>query len=286
SHEARCNQPSVDNLGEIVFRVVDYLQTSQHSLPQAASYASNTQQGLDNNLISNELQAYLRVAQLIDQSDVTNPMAAAEVATLAEVMGQLLDLPAWQLHRLRLAGLLHRMAFLQTFESDLVPGTAHYDDDAPGIPLSCPLVPGTQVLRKMQRLRAIAIIITHQTEWWNGSGQPAGLSGDEIPVESRILGLVAEFQQHLARFRAEDGSDGLSKALSECQAQQGDRWDPKIVEALQLLVSGLLQGIDLPVSLPKIAAGLWMLDSHSEENLLDLYSLSEAEQDASLEFSK
>ncbi|NJL36410.1 MAG: metal-dependent phosphohydrolase, partial [Leptolyngbyaceae cyanobacterium SM1_4_3] len=73
SHEARCNQPSVDNLGEIVFRVVDYLQTSQHSLPQAASYASNTQQGLDNNLISNELQAYLRVAQLIDQSDVTIP---------------------------------------------------------------------------------------------------------------------------------------------------------------------------------------------------------------------
>jgi DICT domain-containing protein len=286
SHEARCNQPSVDNLGEIVFRVVDYLQTSQHSLTQPASYASNTQQGLDNNLVSNELQAYLRVAQLIDQSDVTNPMAAAEVATLAEVMGQLLDLPAWQLHRLRLAGLLHRMAFLQTFESDLAPGTVHYDDDAPGIPLSCPLVPGTQVLRKMQRLRAIATIITHQTEWWNGSGQPAGLSGDEIPVESRILGLVAEFQQHLARFRAEDGSDGLSKSLSECQAQQGDRWDPKIVEALQLLVSGLQQGIDLPVSLPKIAAGLWMLDSHSEENLLDLYSLSEAEQDASLEFSK
>jgi len=286
SQEARCNQPSVESLGEIVFRVVDYLQTSQHDLMQPASYASTAQQGLDNNLLSNELQAYLRVAQLIDQSDVSNPMAAAEVATLAEVMGQLLDLPAWQLHRLRLAGLLHRMAFLQTFDSDLTPGTTHYDDDAPGIPLSCPLVPGTQVLRKMQRLRAIATIITHQTEWWNGSGQPAGLAGDEIPVESRILGLVAEFQQHLARFRADDSSDDLSRALSQCQAQQGDRWDPKIVEALQLLVSGLQQGIDLPVSLPKIASGLWMLDSHSEENLLNSYSWSEAEYDTSLKVSQ
>jgi DICT domain-containing protein len=285
NQEARCNQPSADSLGEIVFRVVDYLQTSQHNLAQPASSASDAHQGLDNNLVSNELQAYLRVAQLIDQSDVSNPMAAAEVATLAEVMGQLLDLPAWQLHRLRLAGLLHRMAFLQTFESDLTSETVHYDD-APGVPLSCPLVPGTQVLRKMQRLRAIATIITHQTEWWNGSGQPAGLAGDAIPVESRILGLVAEFQHHLARFRAEDSSDSLLRALSECQAQQGDRWDPKVVEALQLLVSGLQQGIDLPVSLPKIAAGLWMLDSHSEENLLNLDSYTEAEQNAPLKVSQ
>jgi DICT domain-containing protein len=287
SQDARCNQPSADHLGEIAFRVVDYLQTSQHNLaqPNSSAVEMTFQQGLDNNLVSNELQAYLRVAQLIDQADVSNPMAAAEVATLAEALGQLLDLPAWQLHRLRLAGLLHRMAFLQTFESDLASGTAHHYDD-PGVPLSCPLVPGTQVLRKMQRLRAIATIITHQTEWWNGSGQPAGLTGDEIPVEARILGLAAEFQQHLATFRAEDSGSAnpLVSALAECQIGQGDRWDPKIVEALQLLVSGLQQGIDLPVSLPNIAAGMWMLDSHSEEHLLNLYS--EVERNVQLKVGK
>ena len=283
SQDAQCNQPSADRLGDIVFRVVDYLQTSQQNLPQPNSDAAiDYLQGLDNNLLSNELQAYLRVAQLIDQADVSNPMAAAEVATLAEAIGQLLDLPAWQLHRLRLAGLLHRMAFLQTFESDLTSGT-HYGEESK-IPLACPRVPGTQALRKMQRLRAIATIITHQTEWWNGSGQPAGLTGDEIPIESRILGLLAEFQRHLARFRAEDSSEGsgenspLLRALNESQTEQGDRWDPKLVETLQLLVSGLQQGIDLPVSLPKIAAGLWMLDSHSEENLLSLYSEMEQDQ--------
>jgi len=37
-------------------------------------------------------------------------MAAAEVAALAEMMGHLLDLPAWRLKRLRLAGLLHHIA--------------------------------------------------------------------------------------------------------------------------------------------------------------------------------
>jgi len=39
------------------------------------------------------------------------------------------------------------------------------------------LVPAAQVLRTMPRMRAIAQIINHQTEWWNGSGQPAGLGG-------------------------------------------------------------------------------------------------------------
>lgn len=120
-------------------------------------------------MVSNELQAFLRLAQLIDSADARNPMAAAEIAALAETMGQLLDLPAWQLKRLRLAALIHRIA----------PATVsvQYGDEAP----SCPLVPAAQILRTMPRMQAIAQIITHQNEWWNGSGQPAGLAGEKIP---------------------------------------------------------------------------------------------------------
>lgn len=281
-HAALCHQPTADKLGEIVARVVSYLQISEQALPPTSPTPT---QGLDRNLISNELQAFLRVAQLIDQTDVTNPLAAAEVASLAETMGQLLDLPGWQLHRLRLAGLLHRMAFLQQAETALTPSsTQRYGDETSSMPLTCPLVPGAQMLRNMQRLRAIATIITHQTEWWNGSGEPAGLAGDEIPVESRILGLAAAFQESLARQRSNpiqpaqgdvDEPEHLAQALAECQAQQGDRWDPKLVDVLALLVSGLQQGLSLPVALPKIAAGLWLLDSHSDENLLNLYSEAE-----------
>lgn len=274
--DAFSNQPTADHLGDVVSRVIDYLQTRQHDLlSHPMVHPVLNQQGLDRNLVSNELQAFLRIAQLIDQTDLTNPMAAAEVATLAEAMGQLLELPAWQLHRLRLAGLLHRIAFLQSLETELISGAPSRYDDHPTVPLTCPLVPGTQILRRMQRMKAIATILTHQTEWWNGSGQPAGLVGDEIPVESRILGLVAAFQSELAARRQSqdthtDASEtALSQALAACQALQGERWDPKLVEALTLLVSGLKQGLSLPVALPKIAAGLWLLDSHSNDELLE-----------------
>lgn len=273
--EALCGVPTADHLGDIASRVVEYLRMSEEDLDQTSSSTplNHYTQGLDQNLLSNELQAFLRVAQLIDQTDLSNPMAGAEVAALAEALGQILDLPAWQLHRLRLAGLLHRMGFLQSTDNVIQPHASdRYKEGAPGEPLSCPLVLGTQVLRKTPRLRAIATIVTHQTEWWDGTGQPAGLAGDEIPLESRILGLAAEFQARLASSVQSapevEAVEQLQQALAGCQSQQGKRWDPKLVDTLALLVNGLQQGIDLQVAAPKIAAGMWMLDSHTEEDLL------------------
>lgn len=279
--EALCSAPTAEHLGEIVGRVIDYLQTRQHDLHLTAYPLAEDL--LDKNLLSNELQAFLRVAQLMDQTDLSNPMAAAEVASLAEAMGQLLDLPAWQLHRLRLASLLHRIAFLRSGESFLSAGTSVQEHaESPNKALSCPLMPGIQVLRKMQRLRAVATILTHQAEWWNGSGQPAGLTGDEIPIESRILALVVDFQQRIARLRATqtqatmDAStltpeEILARASEECSQLEAERWDPKLIEVLKLLVIALQQGVSLPVTLPKIAAGLWLLDSHTDEELKQTY---------------
>ena len=239
-----------DDLGTIVSRVVDYLQTSE--LDDSKLSICTQHKALDHNLVSNELQAFLRLAQLIDSADTNNPLAASEVAALAETMGQLLEIPAWQLKRLRLAGLLHRIAPMSV--------SVQYGE-AP----SCPLVPAAQVLRTMPRMRAIAQIINHQTEWWNGSGQPAGLAGEEISLEARILGLVEDFQQRVTQLQASDSSlketSVLAQALAECKQQGGDRWDPKLLDTLELLVVGLQQGLSLPVTPPKISSGLWLIDA-------------------------
>ncbi len=257
-----------EDLGEVVSLVVDYLQTGQQDLSVSAHLDIPTpsrQQALDRNLVSNEIQAFLRMAQLMDMADVTNPMAAAEVVALAEMMGQLLDLPAWQMKRLRLAGLLHRLDPIQGVESVLSPGvSSHYQGDAPSCPLTCPLVPGVQVLRTMPQLRAVAQIVAHQTEWWNGMGEPAGLAGDDIPLESRILGLVADFQWRVSQTKEAHSSreENFAQALAGCRRQQGTRFDPKLVETLSLLVMGLQQGLSLPVTPTKVTSGMWLLDAN------------------------
>lgn len=277
--------PNSDHITDIVSRVVQYMQSSQEGLFQHDSMGFEAYPfRLDKNLLSNELQAFLRIAQLIDQTDLQNPMAAAEVATLAETLGQLLDLPAWQLNRLRLAGLLHRIASLSYTQSSLPSGTQQHAADMPleadVKPLACPLIPGTQMLRRMSRMKAIATILNHMGECWDGSGSPAGLSGDEIPLEARILGLVSCFQQRLSeaattRPQGEQAGaipnatpEAYAAALAACEAETNHRWDPKLMEALTLLVSALQQGLSLSVSMPQVASGLWLLDSHCDEDLL------------------
>lgn len=257
----------------VVTRVVEYLKRSQNSLTSAGSHLN-----LDNNLVSNELQAFLRIAQLIDLTDTRNPRASMEVAALSEMMGQLLDLPAWQVRRLRLASLLHRIGVLQKAETIFTPSRPDYtQEEAPSCPLTCALMPGAQVLRTMPRLRAIAQIITHQEERWDGSGQPAGLAGDDIPLESRILGLVSQFQRRTSTIHRPNGDNEaelatwqaeLAQALADCQAEEGQRWDPKLVDMLALVVAALQQGIHLPVKFPKVSSSIWLLDSLDQAEAL------------------
>ncbi|MBP0003597.1 MAG: metal-dependent phosphohydrolase [Cyanobacteria bacterium SBC] len=249
----------IENLNPIVSRVVNYLKSSHRHLDeQLDSSPFPHQPDLERNIISNKLQAFLRMAQLIDLTDTENSMAAAEVSSLCEMMGQLLDLPAWQVKRLRLAGLLYRLDYLPGSALQALPSASA---DAP----SCPLRAGAQVLRTMPQLRAVAQIVTHQTEWWDGSGQPAGLRYDAIPLESRILGLMAYFQarsNQLAKTHSRE--EALSISCSECQHQGNQRWAPKLLETLQLLVIGMQQGMSLPLDNFKVSAGMWLLDERDE----------------------
>ncbi len=250
-----------DEVGNVVMRVVEYLQGGDRPIAQTETFKFAG--ALSQNLASNELQAYLRMAQLADLADPTNPLAAAEVASLSEMIGQFLDLPVWQMQRLRLASLLHRIAPAQ-FDTE----ESEKEGD------SCPLNPGVQTLRILPRLRAIAQIISHQHEAWDGSGQPAGLSGDRIPVESRILGLVAQFQHEVARRRYEAAAADqktampsvenewphITDAYDDCKAVSGERWDPKLIEILGFLVAGLKQGFSLPTIHLKMTLGTGLLN--------------------------
>jgi DICT domain-containing protein len=238
-----------DAIDTVVCQVVDYLQTSQVQLNQSKT----SLQHLDRNLVSNELQAFLRMAQLMDLADISNPMAGTEVSCLVEAIAQLLELPAWQIKRLRLAGLLHRFGYL--------PGAEGMN------PVKCRVLSANQTLRIMPQMQAVAQIIAHESEWWNGTGAPVGLKEDEIPLESRILGLAIEFQGQLTKARKAGMKDpqSLNQALTNCQQASGDRFSPQLVDTLTLLVAGMHQGLSLNVIQPKLASGLWLLEEPPQE---------------------
>ncbi len=64
----------------------------------------------------------------------------------------------------------------------------------------------------------------------NGSGYPAGLSGEGILLESRILG-VADVVEAMASHRPYRPALGIDKALQEISRNKGSFYDREVVEA-------------------------------------------------------
>jgi putative two-component system response regulator len=73
------------------------------------------------------------------------------------------------------------------------------------------------------------IALTHH-EKWDGSGYPAGLGGDEIPVAGRIV-AVADVFDALTHVRPYKAAWTPAEAIAEMRSQKGRHFDPEILDA-------------------------------------------------------
>ncbi len=71
----------------------------------------------------------------------------------------------------------------------------------------------------------------HHREWWDGSGYPDGLRGQEIPLGARILAAAEAFDAMLSE-RPHRAALGLRETLAEMSAGSGRQFDPEAVQAL------------------------------------------------------
>ncbi len=248
------------DLTGVVSRIVTYLQTSQQQLVtinrQTRELVDLEGQALklNRNLAASKLQAFLRMAQRVDERDKDNPLASLQVSALAETIGQLLDLPTLQLRRLRLAGVLYRIGLAEAPREVFRNSPEQLNDSSYAFWRDRATL-GAQLLATMPELKAIKDIVGHQLEHWDGSGKPEGLKGEEISIEARILGLVAYFQE-LTQPRGDRPPLSPGEALEQCQSYQETWFDPSLVETLaniiRLVEMGLMTLPDRPSQLPAI----------------------------------
>lgn len=94
---------------------------------------------------------------------------------------------------------------------------------------------GYRIAKASPELEAIAELILHHHEKWDGTGYPSGLKGEEIPLLSRIITVVDSYDVMVH-------DRPYHKAISEAEAREelmqcaGTQFDPQIVEVyLELL---------------------------------------------------
>ncbi len=99
---------------------------------------------------------------------------------------------------------------------------------------------GERILRPLPGLSDVATAVRHEHERWDGRGYPDGLSGEDIPLASRIV-LTCDAYNALVSDRPY--RKRLSDATAEAELRRcaGTQFDPKVVDALLVCIA---EGVD------------------------------------------
>ena len=96
-----------------------------------------------------------------------------------------------------------------------------------------------RVIEEFDWLRPVLPLVRHHHERYDGTGYPDGLSGEDIPLGARIIGVAETFDVLTS---ATPWRQPLSReeAVAEVRRCSGAQFDPEVVEAF-CLVEPLIQ---------------------------------------------
>jgi len=109
---------------------------------------------------------------------------------------------------------------------------------------------GARILDGVPELGRALDVVRHHHERWDGTGYPARLAGEAIPLWARIF-AVADTLDAMTSERPYAARRSLDDALAEVEAQAGAQFDPRCVRALLELDRGrVATALELPAVRP------------------------------------
>ena len=166
--------------------------------------------------------------------------------------GEEADLPGGFRDELRLAALLHDIGKIGIRDEILLKPAALTDQEY-GVIKKHPVL-GAEIVKSSGALDYIVPGILYHHERCDGSGYPLGLTGEEIPLVARIIGLADAFDAMTSdrTFRPAMSQD---EAVGILQKLSGTHFAPDLVEAL---VNVYRQGILSSVRVAPAGAKEWI----------------------------
>jgi putative nucleotidyltransferase with HDIG domain len=94
---------------------------------------------------------------------------------------------------------------------------------------------GARIVQSIGALHDVVPIVLHHQERYDGSGYPDGLSGENIPIGARIIGVVDTYGA-MTEDRVYRKAPGHTQAINELQRLAGRQFDPMVVHAFVRLL--------------------------------------------------
>jgi diguanylate cyclase (GGDEF)-like protein len=181
-----------------------------------------------------QLATVIGLAEALDIRDTGTTGHSHTVGRLCELTAKRLGLPPERVERVGLAGVLHDVGKIGVSDRLLTkPGPLDTDEwqqirTHPEIAARLLADPELDDLRSW--------ILAHH-ERPDGEGYPAGLSGDEIPLEAHIV-AVADAYEAMTADRPYRTALGQEAAREELEAGAGSQFDAEVVSALLDVLAG------------------------------------------------
>jgi diguanylate cyclase (GGDEF)-like protein/putative nucleotidyltransferase with HDIG domain len=175
------------------------------------------------------LKAAESLIRVVDAKDTYAGAHSQSVSRLVEGIARAMELDEETVEQVRLAGLLHDLGKI-------------------AIPDKILQKPGKLSAEELETMREHADLgyrlleglgvspvdrwIRHHHEWWDGSGYPLGLAGEDIPLGSRII-LVADAFDAMTSDRVYRSATSSADAIAELRRRCWTQFDARIVNALE-----------------------------------------------------
>jgi len=174
-------------------------------------------------------QTVKALASAIDARDPSTKKHSEHVSGIAVEIGQAMSLSESELEQLEWAGLLHDIGKIGIRDSVLLkPGKLTREER---MLMNEHPVKGEEILRDVDQLAAERPLIRHHHEWYNGSGYPDRLIGDQIPLLARVLHVADAFEAMTASRPYRPVPLTAAEAHEELRRYAGIQFDPMVVEA-------------------------------------------------------
>jgi hypothetical protein len=169
------------------------------------------------------------LASAVEMRDPYTAGHQREVTRLACAIANEMGLPEAQIEGIRMAGLIHDIGKINV-PAEILSKPGILTGLEFGLIKTHPQV-GSDILNgTIEFPWPIAQIVLQHHERMDGSGYPQGLSGEEILLEARILG-VADVVEAMASHRPYRPALSINKALEEISQNRDVLYDPEVVDA-------------------------------------------------------
>ncbi|MGB7207381.1 MAG: HD domain-containing phosphohydrolase [Pyrinomonadaceae bacterium] len=170
----------------------------------------------------------LEISSRMDEFEGYSHAHGLRIAAIADAIGKSFHLAAHDRFFMQQAALVHDIGEVVMNREYIKQNRSL--TDAERLDMQRHPVIGEQETAKRGFSRGVQLLVRWHHEWWNGSGYPDCLEGEQIPLASRILRVADSFAA-LRDNRPRRKSMSLDEAKSHLKEWAGLEFDPKVVKA-------------------------------------------------------